>query len=756
MALSDSEQDLVEDQRDFSGGLNMLSENPADNEYRYAENIVVRTGKPETRPGIRRAFRVNQAGLRQQFSFDNFWFPFSFVSSVFSNIQGSAFFRFLSDTYERQIIVSDGDVWVHDSGFVSQVTTSSTIGAEETVVFIPAYNYLVLLRSGGSPMYWDGSDSGFTAIPAGSPQSIVDASNGEYINGRLWLIKDRDDLYVSDPLSISDFDYVHQLFSIRKGDGDEIVRVYPFHEDYCLVFKMKSVSYLGGVNAAVISGTNLDDYITIANASNDAGLVAKNAIVTSGEQVHFLSYKGITSIERVEQGKLMGVDVPLSAKIQPIIDRINWASVSIACAGTHMNYLLFSFPIDGATRNNCTAVYDAELQTWVSIWTSKVFFPVQYYSSNEKLYALCNDGAMRELFSNDPWDSEDIYDDTPVYDSSEFVRVGEYRLSEIAGVKRIFKSLVENTGTAVSDTSTWEEQTDPQNLYRVESVLWTRYYRHGDAYNPKRPSRCKAVFEHQNPKFSLDIESEDYDTVKRILDNKEYSQTAYDLANVSDWVANNENLDFKTPGRQDYTVFIENNIPDDYGQGSAIYVLSGFTFTGPASALSCDGQYELDSWQSLLNPGGFTKYYPIFVLTTDSNWRIRQTGWTSISTGAHPKWSVENYNTVLSTWFDSFSVTVLSGGQPNNSSIWVPNSPYYHSGTSIRYEDYAYAFDGQGIYLDSSGIDLDVWNIHCFRFIPILQNSTGYSIRLTNTQGKFRLKQIISRALPTRRSVRSK
>jgi len=733
MALIERKTDVIDGQTDFSGGAMMIGE-PAQNQYRYATNIIVRRGPAETRPGMRRAFRVLQEGFQKAFWFGDkgdgtgFWFDaFSFVASAWGNIQATKFFRFPDDTYWRQILVSAGNIFVHNRGYVEEVSAIETIGSDEVIHFVQANQYLVMIRGdGNNVLRWDGSSSGFQLFPAGETNDIPQADNGAYINGRLWLVKDRDDIYASADLSIEEYDFTYRLFSIRRGDGDEVMLMYPFHEDYCLTFKKHSWHYLLGVNAVVLEGTHLSDYMGRMTGSNDIGLVAPKAVVTTGEQVHFLSYRGITSIARTEEGKLIGKDVPLSAPIQPLIDRINWDYVSGACAGQHDNYLLFSVPLDDATDNNVTLVYDllgnGGKGCWLPVWESDLLRPTEYFNEEDKLYFIGSDGAMRIMFQDDPWDTEDVFDDTPVYNSATQYFTGARVYFDNQGDDWICRALIDCQGVSPTDTDTWVRETDPQNLHRIESELRTRFYRHGDSVSTKDYGVCQVLFKHQNPKITVEIESENYGTLEELFTDITYDRTKYDVANTPDWDPSNVNLDFADPHRRDYSVFIGRNVGVrlDYNNVSYYYpkyfYLSGF-------GNDTDGRYGLgynepdnDLYQGIvwLKEGTVVadgKFIAVVAILGEASWNI------AYSAAGDTIWPA--------------SPRLAYGAISDDAYQWP--SPAASSGRMFA----------SVLHMDSGGITLGIWTPHDLRCIPSVVNNQAFALRISNTQGKLAVTSIV-------------
>jgi len=570
----------IDGQMDFSGGCNMVGE-PGQTQYRYAENIVIRRTRPEGRQGMRRAFPGTFSGAfyfnQEDAKFGDaahtgFWFDgFSFFGELSAKVQGTVFFKFQSDTETRQIVVSRGRVYQYKNGIVTQVATVLELAEDEEVVLVQGNNKLVMLRTladgtYGEPMYWGGINqaAGFVQFTsAGTSNRIPLSGNGEYIFDRIWLINQRDYLFASDLLDFDTYDYVHQQFSIAYGDGDELVRVIQFQGDYILAFKKKSIYFISGANSFVESGHNLDEYVKLNTVSRTVGLVGRDALVQYGEQVAFLSYKGITSISRTTEGNLMGADVTLSAPIQPLIDRINWKYADGACAGAFDNYLMFAVPLDNSTTNNVLLVYDllagGGQGAWIPIWRSDMCKPVKFFNENENFYFLNHDGAFKQMFVDDHFDTNSVMDDMVVYDSTKFYDVGEYVYVESEGTKRIYKSLIANVNVATTNTSYWTLQSDPQRLFQVQTLLWTRFFKHQSEDTAKKYGRGIVVYEHQNPNLTVEIEDKDFNTLETLFANTTYDKTKYDIHNTADWTPSNINDDWENPHRQDYVPLIPAN-----------------------------------------------------------------------------------------------------------------------------------------------------------------------------------------------------
>jgi len=571
---SDRVYEVIDGQNDFSGGM-VLAGEPAPNQYRYSENIIIRHGTPETRPGIGRFFRKSASGLVAGFYFnqDNatysdlghtgFWFSFQFVGSAWGTVQGCDFFKFKDDTSHRLIFVSDGYVRIQNGGFVTTVPTEESIATSETIEFVQANEWLIMFRSGDkNAMRWDGSANGFElfTLEQEKTTNVIPTGNmGAYQGGRLWVRKD-DDLYASDIFDFDNYDYVYQLFGINPGDGNTIKAIIPWHDDNLIIAKDRAIYGLSGINSAsvdVAQGTvKLSDNVRIEQLLSNSGIVGRYAYAVHGEILSFISYDGIRQLQRTQQGNIVGVDVTLSAPIQPLIDRINPNYIHNSCAVAFQNYLLFAVPMDNATVNNAILVFDLTLNTWVSVWKSDIINPVRFFAEKEKLYSLGSDNILREMFRDDPVDSQDAVDDTRIWLASEEYSVGDIRRATNED-SVLYICIKENIGQALTDTNYWSVVSDTTSLYRITSLLKSRFYKHDDETSPKKYGRCEVAVRHQNPSVTVETEDREYGTKDTVVSSKTYSQILYEVNNQADWDDTNIDDDFDSPGREDYTVLFD-------------------------------------------------------------------------------------------------------------------------------------------------------------------------------------------------------
>ncbi len=141
-------------------------------------------------------------------------------------------------------------------------------------------------------------------------------------------------------------------FEVRTNDGDtgSCLRAYSTR---LYIFKRKSFHALSGD-----SPTNF----FLTELSAQYGCLNNRCAVIYDDILIFLDQKGVL----MWNGASLSV---ISLKIQPIIDRINYAvALNTACMEHDKlrNQILISVPIDGATLNNITLVFDYTTGAWTT------------------------------------------------------------------------------------------------------------------------------------------------------------------------------------------------------------------------------------------------------------------------------------------------------------------------------------------------------------------------------------------------------
>lgn len=139
-------------------------------------------------------------------------------------------------------------------------------------------------------------------------------------------------------------------FEVRSNDGDKVYGQKAYNQG-AVIFKERSFHRLSGDNP---------DNFNLTEVSTEYGCISHRAAVTWENQLYFLDRKGICSFD--------GANTTIvSTKIEPTFIAMNIDAAKEQAVGIHnrfRNEVWFSFPINGATMNNVTVVYDYVAQAW--------------------------------------------------------------------------------------------------------------------------------------------------------------------------------------------------------------------------------------------------------------------------------------------------------------------------------------------------------------------------------------------------------
>lgn len=206
----------------------------------------------------------------------------------------------------------------------------------------------------------------------------------------------RDEILFSDVLDGDTYDQLQNNFKVTAGIADYTQTVHPFTDDNAVAFNRNSIHLISG-----LSGSLSD--ITIKEITREAGLVARNSVVTIGNKIFFLSDNGVYATEFGDLYNLRGAGLPLSDPINPIIKRINTAYAHLATAIFHDNRYWLAVPLDASTTNNYILVYNVLNGGWESLdsvgsngWDVANFISAGS-ASIKKLYAVNRFGGVHIL-----------------------------------------------------------------------------------------------------------------------------------------------------------------------------------------------------------------------------------------------------------------------------------------------------------------------------------------------------------------------
>jgi hypothetical protein len=170
----------------------------------------------------------------------------------------------------------------------------------------------------------------------------------------------KDEIIASDTLDSDSFDVIGNQFKVTGGSNDFIVGIQPFTEDRLLIMCRRSIHQLVGA-----SGSLADVRINVV--APNLGCAARKTVVQVGNQVLFLSDKGVFSVSFLDEYNLRGDKVPLSEPIQPYIDQINQRFIDRAVATYFDNRYWLAVPTGAESENNLLFVYNFINEGWESI-----------------------------------------------------------------------------------------------------------------------------------------------------------------------------------------------------------------------------------------------------------------------------------------------------------------------------------------------------------------------------------------------------
>jgi hypothetical protein len=270
---------------------------------------------------------------------------------------------------------------------------------------------------------WDGvtyQTAGVSVVPqttiSGASANPPPGDFGLYHQGRLLIDYKKDRIALSDIFDTTQFDLTLNNFRVNTGANDEIISFIPWVNDGFLVLQKRSI-YLGYMdNAALTPGTppGVNSYVRML--SDQIGCRAKDSAVLAGQQLYFLSQRGVHVMTPQLELTLIGNTMPMSEPIADIIESINWDYADKSTAAFHDNRYWLAVPTNESTRNNTLLVFNILNEAWESVDTFPPGFYVDRmavlpYLSQRKLHIMTKEGGLfvheetttgDEIYSKDP------------------------------------------------------------------------------------------------------------------------------------------------------------------------------------------------------------------------------------------------------------------------------------------------------------------------------------------------------------------
>ena len=279
------------------------------------------------------------------------------------------------------------------------------VNTEDAFWFTQAFDKVILSRGpDAAHLVMSDLDEGFIEAPdpintEAGIVGIPNAHNTLFLQNRLIIPHKPTGGYKSDHVAVSDaLDYTSYQptfanFKINQGDSDNIVRLFKFNDQTVVVFKDTSIYSV--TNPVGAWGSNA----ILAQITTEYGLVGARSVAYTGEDLWFLSQRGVVSLRQTELNKVQGVTLPQSSPIQPLIARIDMSAArETACAAYWRDRYYLSVPLDGSQQNNAVLVYDFLNRAWSGVDDGEAikikYLFVADFQGSEHLYFVDYEGTV--------------------------------------------------------------------------------------------------------------------------------------------------------------------------------------------------------------------------------------------------------------------------------------------------------------------------------------------------------------------------
>ena len=210
-----------------------------------------------------------------------------------------------------------------------------------------------------------GGGSGATATASVSALAPAGLKLVRQFTNRVFAVgtgTDRNTLYSSDLLDPEVWKTTNSIV-VGGDDGQDIVAIQPFFDYELLVFKPSKI-YLVTVDPTAPTAAGW----TVRLINDRIGCIAGRSVSFAGKDVYFLSEDGIRSVQRSLSDNYFIVGVPISEAIKDVIARINKNFYSKCFGQFHNNRYYLSVPLDSATTNSHTIVYNLLFNAFEGYW----------------------------------------------------------------------------------------------------------------------------------------------------------------------------------------------------------------------------------------------------------------------------------------------------------------------------------------------------------------------------------------------------
>lgn len=311
----------------------------------------------------------------------------------------------------------------YNGNFIVTVVTTTTFYYTPIANPTGSHSGTIAIKS-KPPIKWDGvtySSAGVSAVPqttiSGASANPPPGDFGIYHQGRLLIDYRKDRIALSDIYDTTTFDLTLNNFRVNTGANDEIISFLPWINDGFLVLQKRSI-YLGYMDNSVLtpgSAPGVNSYVRLL--SDQIGCLAKDSAVLAGQQVFFLSQRGVHVMTPQLDLTLVGNTLPMSEPIADIIETINFNYADKAVAAFHDNRYWLAVPTGANTRNDTLLIYNILNEAWESVdkFPPGLFVDhllVVPYANQRRLVFMTKEGGM--YVHEEQTSGDDIYSSAPL------------------------------------------------------------------------------------------------------------------------------------------------------------------------------------------------------------------------------------------------------------------------------------------------------------------------------------------------------
>tara|TARA_R100000306_G_C4374081_1_gene141216 strand:+ start:14 stop:2452 length:2439 start_codon:yes stop_codon:yes gene_type:complete len=425
-----------------------------------------------------------------------------FATTVFSDPNNvSSEYILIAQGESMLAIKAPGTLRVIDYPTDEEVTLEATL--------VQAFDKVLLMRNpkDGSPLVWDGDfDNAMTvASTSGSPASIDSVDYATYFRNRLYAIVDKDTVRYSDLIDLVNWQAVVNEFTFNSGSDDQLVAVVPRDDNTLIVFKDQSIYAITGISSTLSAPL-------LQLLTEEYGLVSRLAAKRVGDDTIFLSERGLFTVNQTLENKLRAESKPITFDISKTFNKINKKYLSKAAMGFNNNELWLAVPWESSTVNNKVLVYNTITKTWFG------------------RYDLPDDDLAIHSFIN----------------------------ADYFGDRRLF--IVDKSGRVFLCQ---EGTHDIANNKVVDIPFYakTRSMFYG-GIRGKHLTRAYIDYESFSPKLSVNVIPPGHNESVAIMTDETKNRSKYLTAHTADYDTDNDNDDFDTPYREDYSIVLDPDSTD--------------------------------------------------------------------------------------------------------------------------------------------------------------------------------------------------